>query len=46
MLSNGYACVLLHLSARRWAQKHDRLILDEVRPHWSVRPTVVSLTAR
>ena len=46
MPSNGYACVLLHLSARRWEQKHDRLILDQVRPHRIIRPTVVSLTAR
>jgi hypothetical protein len=38
LLSNGYACALLHLSARKWEQTHDRLILYEVRPHWSIRP--------
>ena len=46
LLSNGYACALLHLSARKWEQTHDRLILYEVRLHWSIRPTVVYLTAR
>jgi len=46
LLSNGYACALLHLSARKWEDVHDRLILYEVRPHWSIRPTVVYLTAR
>jgi len=45
LLSNGYACALLHLSARKWEQTHNRLILYEVRPHWSIRPTVVYLTA-
>lgn len=46
LLSNGYACALLHLSARKWEQTHDRLILHEVRPHWSIRPTVVYVTAK
>ena len=46
LLSNGYACALLHLSARKWEQEHDRMILYEVRPHWSIRPTDVYLTAR
>jgi len=46
LLSNGYACALLHGSARKWERTHDRLVLYEVRPHWSIRPAAVYITAK
>ena len=40
------AGALLHLSARKWERTHDRLVLYEVRPHWSIRPAAVYITAK
>jgi hypothetical protein len=46
LLSNGFACALLCLSARKWERTHDRLILYGVRPHWTIQPAVVYVTVR